>query len=93
MKRGEDSPGHLRQTHDRWIERTHRDLSLDDAPDAWVWNQCEICRYWLPLDRRFTTDWGVCSNRLAQSDGIARFAHDGCDHFVHWDDDVVKIQE
>ena len=92
MKRGLDSPEHLRQTHERWIKRTNRDLSRDEAPDDWTWNQCESCRYWLPLDRRFTTDWGVCSNQLALSDGLARFAHDGCEHFVQFDEDVTTTR-
>ncbi len=76
------------RVHARWIQRANRDLKRVDATDEWTWNQCESCRYWFPLDRRFTTDWGVCSNALAASDGVARFAHDGCEHFVHFDDEV-----
>jgi hypothetical protein len=74
-------PDHFDLCHERWIERTNRDLSIADKPDEWVWNQCESCRYWLPLAGRFSTDWGACSNSRSTSDGVVRFAHDGCEHF------------
>ena len=90
MKHRNDLPRFLQQAHERWLGCTNRDLSRVDPPDDWVWNQCESCRYWLPLDRRLTTDWGVCSNQHAQSDRLARFAHDGCEHFAHFGEDAEE---
>ncbi|RNF85930.1 DUF3027 domain-containing protein [Montanilutibacter psychrotolerans] len=76
-----ESLEHLYACHDRWIGRVNRDKSVEDPPDEWVWNQCESCRYWIPLTGKFRTDWGGCSNRESAFDGVLRFAHDGCDKF------------
>lgn len=86
MKQKYDSDEYFHQCHKRWVSRTNRDLSTLDRPDEWVWNQCESCIYWIPLVGKFTTDWGVCSNENSDSDGLARFAHDGCDQFEERDD-------
>ncbi|WP_073467569.1 DUF3027 domain-containing protein [Rhizobacter sp. OV335] len=75
------SPGHFDETHERWLGETNRDLSEAEKPDEWVWNQCESCQYWIPLSGVFSTDWGACSNSKSASDGVVRFAHDGCDQF------------
>ena len=85
MKEIHDSPEHFRSCHERWARRTNRDLSMQDRPDDWVWNQCESCIYWLPLRGKFASDWGVCSNEESTFDGIARFAHDGCEQFEQRD--------
>lgn len=77
-----DSPEHLNRTHERWLARSNRDLTLVEVPDEWIWSQCESCRHWIPLAGAFHTDWGVCSNAKSQSDGVVRFAHDGCEQFV-----------
>lgn len=81
MKEKYDSPEHFRLCHERWTSRTNRNLSMPDRPDEWIWNQCESCMYWLPISGKFATDWGICSNEKSASDGIVRFAHDGCDDF------------
>jgi hypothetical protein len=76
-----ESTEHFDRCHDRWVDRTNRDLSAEERPDEWVWNQCESCRYWIPLVGKFSTDWGACSNDRSLSDGVVRFAHDGCEQF------------
>ncbi|WP_369334887.1 DUF3027 domain-containing protein [Tahibacter harae] len=84
-----ESKNHVNRCHVRWIEKTNRDLRRPDKPDEWVWNQCEGCRYWVPIIGKFSGDWGVCSNENSASDGIARFAHDGCDHFETTAEDSI----
>ena len=81
MNRLFNSSAHFYQCHERWGDKSNRDSSVDEAPDEWVWSQCEGCRYWIPLTGEFRTDWGVCSNSKSKFDGVVRFAHDGCDEY------------
>jgi len=33
-------------------------------------------------ERRFKSDWGVCSNQASPFDGNVKFEHDGCRHYL-----------
>lgn len=85
MKELYDSEKYVHSCHERWSERISRDPSSKEATDEWVWNQCEGCRYWVPIAGKFQGDWGVCSNKESDADGVVRFAHDGCDQFERFD--------
>jgi hypothetical protein len=80
-----DDIHHFRKTHNRWIERMHRqekeeELSLEEVQKRII-EQCIICRYYVLLEGQWQYDWGVCSNPLSPFDGMVRFEHDGCDHW------------
>lgn len=72
---------HFQRCHERWVMRVNRDSSSEDSPDEWVWNQCQSCRYWIPLSGEFFADWGACSNSNSIFDGNVRFSHDGCESY------------
>ena len=71
------------EIHSRWIKERNRvpDESDPAFNEAWVWEQCGACRFWLPLAGRLGADWGVCSNQRSPFDRRAMFEHDGCDFF------------
>jgi hypothetical protein len=71
------------KTHARWVTARNRapDTSNPDFKEAWVWEQCGICKFWLPLAGPLGADWGVCSNPDSSFDRTAMFEHDGCDFF------------
>ncbi|WP_045312744.1 DUF3027 domain-containing protein [Lentzea aerocolonigenes] len=68
--------------HERWIQKSDRDLNMIPWPKEWRRNQCGECRFWCPLAGQLGLDWGVCANPVSKWDGTARFEHDGCEHFV-----------
>lgn len=71
------------ETHARWAEKIdlNRDTSDPAYPDAWYWEQCGGCKFWLPVDGPLGGDWGVCSCSRSPFDAGLRFEHDGCDFF------------
>ena len=75
---------HANKTHDRWIKRKNRlwPSREEDIPDHWYNEQCGQCRFYLLLQGRLSTDWGVCSNAASPFDGTVLFEHDGCDQYV-----------
>jgi hypothetical protein len=91
---------HARACHERWLKRVNRDLSSPSYKDEWWAEQCLFCRYYIPVVGALAEDWGVCSNQASPFDGIARFEHDGCDHFSEADeqwtasgDEAAQAQE
>ncbi len=87
MKWVYESDKYFKICHARWATKVNRDLSLENPPDEWVLNQCESCRYWIPLAGKFCTDWGACSNSDSKFDRMVQFAHDGCNQFIHCKND------
>jgi hypothetical protein len=71
----------MRQTHERWLANANRHTDDSNYQEAWYFEQCGGCRFWLPLAGPAGEDFGVCSNALSPFDGTARFEHDGCDEF------------
>jgi hypothetical protein len=71
-----------RGVHSRWVERLNRRMGDPGYRDEWYWQQCGRCLHWLALGGQIGSDWGVCSSDSSPFDGVARFEHDGCDHFV-----------
>ena len=63
------------KTHSRWIRSRNRvpDESDPAFKEAWVWEQCGICKFWLPLAGAMGADWGVCSNPASPFDREAMF--------------------
>jgi hypothetical protein len=72
-----------KEAHSRWITQRNRipDESDPEFQESWVWEQCGICRFWLPLAGSLGADWGVCANHSSPFDRKAMFEHDGCDFF------------
>jgi hypothetical protein len=68
--------------HERWAERLNRRTGDPGYHEQWYFQQCGGCLHWLALGGRLGADWGVCSGSASPFDGIARFEHDGCDHFA-----------
>lgn len=84
MKKRDDlanSPEHFKAAHERWMARRNRRQDSPGYKDEWYAQQCGACRFWLPLEGRFGSDYGVCSNAGSPFDGTVRFEHDGCDFF------------
>jgi hypothetical protein len=77
------------ETHRRWVERLglNRDTSDAAYPDAWYFEQCGQCRFWLAVDGPLGGDWGACSGAASAFDGTLRFEHDGCEGFQLADED------
>jgi hypothetical protein len=69
---------HVRVCHERWIQKSHRDLKSEPS-EEWLSTQCLTCAYFIPLAGAFSEDWGVCSNLRSPRDGLATFEHDGCE--------------
>jgi hypothetical protein len=76
---------HFDECHERWVKRSHRDLT-NPQPDEWLSTQCLTCAYYIPLVGKFSEDYGVCSNARSPSDGIVMFEHDGCELHAEADD-------
>jgi hypothetical protein len=68
--------------HSRWGERLNRRTDDPGYRDEWYYQQCGGCLHWLALGGKIGADWRVCSSDSSPFDGIARFEHDGCDHFA-----------
>ncbi len=66
----------------RWGERLNRRTGDPGYREEWYFQQCGGCLHWLALGGKIGADWGVCSSESSPFDGVARFEHDGCDHFV-----------
>ena len=73
---------HLNTTHERWIKLLNRPLPPvgEEWPD-WTNDQCGACRFYVPLQGVFASDWGVCTNASSKLDGHAMFEHDGCESY------------
>jgi hypothetical protein len=69
--------------HRRWIAdlNRHNDEKDPQYQESWAWDQCGVCRFWLPLAGNLGTDWGACSNAKSPFDRRVMFEHDGCDFF------------
>jgi hypothetical protein len=72
---------HFAECHTRWMERRNRKMEASDYELPWAEEQCGMCRYWIPLEGIFATDYGACSNQRSPFDGFVRFEHDGCNVF------------
>jgi len=72
-----------KETHSRWIKTRNRvsDESDPAFEEKWVWEQCGICKFWVPLTGSLGADWGACSNSASPFDRRVMFEHDGCDFF------------
>ena len=68
--------------HSRWSERMNRRTDDPGYRDEWYYQQCGGCLHWLALGGHIGDDWGICSSASSPIDGVARFEHDGCEHFV-----------
>jgi len=70
---------HLDATHERWIKLLNRRFTAvgEEYPDSED-DQCGLCRFYVPLQGIFASDWGVCTNPESQQDRHAMFEHDGC---------------
>ncbi|WP_429416789.1 DUF3027 domain-containing protein [Nocardia sp. GAS34] len=79
-----DSERHNAECGRRWLP-LNRSSAAPNYPEAWYWEQCGGCRFWIALQGRIGMDWGVCTNTSA-FDGRVRFEHDGCDAFEARDD-------
>jgi hypothetical protein len=71
-----------RAVHERWGERLNRRTDDPGYLEEWYFQQCGGCLHWLALGGALGAEWGVCSARESAYDGVARFEHDGCDHFA-----------
>src|SRR5215475_7485312 len=67
--------------HSRWGERVNCRTDDSGYRDEWHYQQCGGCLRWLALGGPIGADWGVCSSASSPFDGVARFEHDGCEHF------------
>jgi hypothetical protein len=71
-----------RAVHERWTQRQNRRSDLPGYREEWHFQQCGGCLHWLAVAGQLGADWGVCSAASSPYDGVARFEHDGCDHFA-----------
>ena len=72
--------------HARWLGRLNRRTGQDGYEDAWYYEQCGGCRYWIALQGAIGSDYGACTNALSTFDGHVRFEHDGCAEFTERED-------
>ncbi len=73
---------HFQATHRRWVAEQNRSADSPGYKEAWVWEQCGGCVFWVPLASNWGGDWGVCSNESSAFDRRAMFEHDGCIDFL-----------
>lgn len=87
MKQKVEDREHFLECHYRWCERTNRNFeNLKDNKELSGMMQCMICVYYIRLCGEFIEDWGVCSYKESEFDGMVRYEHDGCTKFVEAED-------
>jgi hypothetical protein len=47
-----------------------------------LYEQCEMCYYYIPILGLIGEDYGVCTNEKSEFDSKIMFEHDGCEHHV-----------
>jgi hypothetical protein len=81
-----DDERHNDACHARWLGQVNRSTSQDGYADAWYYEQCGGCRYWIALQGVIGSDYGACTNGRSAFDGRIRFEHDGCAGFTERED-------
>jgi hypothetical protein len=73
---------HNDRCHKRWLPRRNRVMEAPGYLDAWSFEQCGACRFWIALRGTLGLDYGACTNPASPFDAQVRFEHDGCEHFA-----------